>query len=47
MIFDLHVHSKHGSNDSNMTVEQLAIEAKLIGLDGLALVEHYKPCDIN
>jgi len=47
MIFDLHVHSKHGSNDSNMTVEQLAIEAKLIGLDGLALVEHDKPWDIN
>ena len=47
MIFDLHVHSKHGSNDSNMTLDQLASEAKLIGLDGLALVEHDKPWDPN
>ncbi|PZC50762.1 MAG: PHP-associated [Chloroflexi bacterium] len=30
-----------------MTITQLASEAKLIGLDGLALVEHDKPWDLN
>ena len=43
MIFDLHVHSAHGSRDSSVSLEQLAAEARAMGLDGMALVEHDEP----
>ena len=43
MIFDLHVHSVHGSRDSDISLEQLAAEARAMGLDGMALVEHDEP----
>lgn len=45
MIFDLHVHSVHGSYDSVISLEQLAAEARAMGLDGMALVEHDEPWD--
>ncbi len=45
MIFDLHVHSVHGSRDSVVSLEQLAAEARAMGLDGMALVEHDEPWD--
>lgn len=45
MIFDLHVHSVNGSYDSNVSLEQLAAEARAMGLDGMALVEHDEPWD--
>ena len=45
MIFDLHVHSVHGSHDSVVSLEQLAAEARTMGLDGMALVEHDEPWD--
>ena len=47
MIFDLHVHSSHGSRDSVISLEQLAAEARAMGLDGIALVEHDEPWDPN
>ena len=43
MIFDLHVHSLHGSRDSVVSLEQLAAEARAVELDGMALVEHDEP----
>ena len=45
MILDLHVHSVHGSHDSVVSLEQLATEARAMGLDGMALVEHDEPWD--
>ena len=45
MILDLHVHSVHGSRDSVVSLEQLATEARAMGLDGMALVEHDEPWD--
>jgi len=40
MKFDLHVHTVVGSTDSSLSVEQLILESKRIGLDGVCLTEH-------
>lgn len=39
-VFDLHLHTVHGSSDSGLTPEQLIQEAQRIGLDGVCLTEH-------
>ena len=39
-VFDLHLHTTHGSSDSSLTPEQLIAEAQRIGLDGVCLTEH-------
>ena len=38
--FDLHVHTVKGSTDSGLLPEQLIVEAKRIGLNGVFLSEH-------
>lgn len=40
MLIDLHVHTNHGSGDSNLVPDELVIEASRIGLDGACLTEH-------
>lgn len=45
MIVDLHVHTTHGSADSNLTPQELVQEAQRIGLDGACLTEHGGPWD--
>ncbi len=40
MIIDLHVHTTHGSGDSNLTPQELLEEAARIGLEGACLTEH-------
>lgn len=40
MIFDLHVHTVKGSQDSNLKPDELIAEAKRIGLDGVCITEH-------
>ena len=45
MIIDLHVHTVHGSGDSNLSPEQLVEEAARIGLDGACLTEHNRTWD--
>ena len=39
-VFDLHLHTVHGSSDSGLTPAQLVEEAHRIGLDGVCLTEH-------
>ena len=39
-VFDLHLHTVHGSSDSGLSPEQLIQEAQRIGLDGVCLTEH-------
>ena len=49
-VFDLHVHTVHGSSDSSLTPEQLIEEARRIGLDGVCLTEHgggWDPADLE
>lgn len=43
--FDLHIHTTKGSSDSNLTPEDLILEASRIGLKGLCLTEHSGPWD--
>ena len=45
MILDLHVHSTYGSRDSSISLEQLAAEARAMGLYGMTLTEHDEPWD--
>lgn len=40
MLIDLHVHTSHGSGDSNLAPEELVEEATRIGLEGACLTEH-------
>ncbi len=40
MLIDLHVHTSHGSGDSNLGPEELVAEATRIGLEGACLTEH-------
>lgn len=39
-IIDLHVHTRHGSSDSELDAEVLVSEARRLGLAGVALSEH-------
>jgi predicted metal-dependent phosphoesterase TrpH len=43
--FDLHIHTTKGSSDSNLTPEDLILEASRIGLKGLCITEHSGPWD--
>ena len=45
MLFDLHVHTSHGSGDSVLTLHELVEEAYAIGLEGVCLTEHDTPWD--
>ena len=39
-IFDLHVHTLMGSRDSDLSPDQLVVEASRLGLKGVLLAEH-------
>ncbi len=45
MLFDLHVHTSHGSGDSTLSIQELVEEAYAVGLDGVCLTEHDTPWD--
>mgnify|MGYP001177641336 FL=1 len=40
MVFDLHVHTRPGSGDSNIEYEDMVVWARKAGLDGLCITEH-------
>jgi predicted metal-dependent phosphoesterase TrpH len=42
MLIDLHIHTSYGSGDSNLSIDELVIEASRIGLEGACLTEHNK-----
>ena len=44
-LFDLHVHTTKGSGDSNLSPEDLVLEAERQGLLGLCITEHSGPWD--
>ena len=44
-VFDLHVHTTKGSSDSNLSPEEMVLEAERLGLKGLCLTEHSGPWD--
>ena len=44
-IFDLHIHTTKGSADSNLSPEDLILEAEKLGLRGLCITEHSGPWD--
>lgn len=44
-IFDLHIHTTKGSADSNLSPEDLILEAERLGLLGLCITEHSGPWD--
>jgi len=44
-IFDLHIHTTKGSSDSNLSPEDLILEAERLGLRGLCITEHSGPWD--
>jgi len=39
-VFDLHIHTTRGSSDSSLAPEDLARQARDLGLDGVCLTEH-------
>lgn len=43
MLLDLHVHTIHGSSDSELSAAELVSEARANGLDGVCLTEHRGP----
>ena len=44
-LFDLHIHTTKGSSDSNLSPEDLILEADRLGLRGLCITEHSGPWD--
>lgn len=40
MKFDLHIHESKHSKDSRLDLEQIVLEAKAFGLDGIAITDH-------
>ena len=44
-VFDLHVHTTRGSSDSNLSPEEMVLEAERLGLKGLCITEHSGPWD--
>ena len=44
-VIDLHVHTTHGSSDSSLTPEDMVLEAKRLGLQGVCITEHNAPWD--
>lgn len=43
MLIDFHVHTTHGSSDSELSIAELVREAEASGLDGVCLTEHRGP----
>ena len=44
-LFDMHVHTTRGSSDSNLTPEEMVLEAERLGFFGLCITEHSGPWD--
>ena len=44
-LFDLHIHTSKGSGDSNLSPDDLILEAERLGLLGLCITEHSGPWD--
>ena len=44
-LFDMHVHTTRGSSDSNLTPEEMVLEAERLGFLGLCITEHSGPWD--
>ena len=44
-LFDMHVHTTKGSSDSNLSPEDMVLEAERLGLFGLCITEHSGPWD--
>ena len=44
-LFDMHVHTTKGSSDSNLSPEEMVLEAERLGFLGLCVTEHSGPWD--
>ena len=44
-LFDMHVHTTKGSSDSNLSPEEMVLQAEQLGLFGLCITEHSGPWD--
>ena len=44
-LFDMHIHTTRGSSDSNLSPEDMVLEAERVGLLGLCITEHSGPWD--
>ncbi len=44
-LFDMHVHTTKGSSDSNLSPEEMVLEAERLGFFGLCITEHSGPWD--
>ena len=41
MITDSHIHTRHFSGDGKMTVDELFVAARKIGLSSIVITDHY------
>ena len=44
-LFDMHIHTTKGSSDSNLSPEEMVLQAEQLGLFGLCITEHSGPWD--
>ncbi len=44
-LFDMHVHTTKGSSDSNLSPEEMVLEAERLGFMGICITEHSGPWD--
>ena len=44
-LFDMHVHTTRGSSDSNLSPEDMVLEAERLGFFGICITEHSGPWD--
>ena len=44
-LFDMHVHTTKGSSDSNLSPEEMVLEAERLGFFGICITEHSGPWD--
>ena len=44
-LFDMHIHTTKGSSDSNLSPEEMVMEAERLGFFGLCITEHSGPWD--
>ena len=44
-LFDMHIHTTKGSSDSNLSPEEMVLEAERLGFFGLCITEHSGPWD--
>ena len=44
-LFDMHIHTTKGSSDSNLSPEDMILEAERLGFFGLCITEHSGPWD--